>query len=230
MKEPILCCGDSAVTVQLGESVSEAVNRRVTEAERLFSTHRLPGITEVVPTYTTVCIHYDPLVLRYEQVLDWIRGLELPQTLTGAETEKRLIRIPVCYGGDFGPDLAFVAKHSGLTEDEVIRRHCQPEYLVYMLGFLPGFAYLGGMDDTIACPRLLSPRTKIPAGSVGIAGSQTGIYPLVSPGGWQLIGRTPYRMLDLREDKTEFRLSAGDFVKFYPISESRYREMEGAYD
>lgn len=123
-----------------------------------------------------------------------------------------------------------MAAHSGLTAEEVIRRHSEGAYLVYMLGFLPGFAYMGGMDQSIACPRLTSPRTKIPAGSVGIAGAQTGIYPLASPGGWQLIGRTPLKMFSIDGEHTNFVLSAGDRVRFVPITEEDYRKMEAAYD
>ena len=132
----------------------------------------------------------------------------------------------MCYGGEYGPDLSFVAEHNGLTPEEVVKRHSEGLYLVYMLGFLPGFAYMGGMDESIACPRLTSPRTKIPAGSVGIAGTQTGIYPLASPGGWQLIGRTPLKMFSINGEQTTFALSAGDRVRFMPITEAEYWEME----
>lgn len=221
----ILLCGDSAVTVQIGDSVSEKVNQIVTKAVNSLQNHLLPGITELVPTYTTVCVHYDPLIISFEEVSEWIHQTKLDLSDAGS-VYGRVVRIPVCYGGEYGPDLSFVAEHSGISEEELIRRHTSPTYLVYMLGFLPGFAYLGGMDESIACPRLLSPRTKIPAGSVGIAGTQTGIYPLDSPGGWQLIGRTPEKMFSLQGEETKFCLSAGDRVQFYAISEEEYQKME----
>ena len=130
--------------------------------------------------------------------------------------------IPVCYGGDFGPDLAFVAKHAGLTEAEVIRRHTGRDYRIYMLGFLPGFPYLGGLDPRLFTPRLQNPRTAIPAGSVGIGGEQTGIYPVASPGGWQLIGRTP---LDLFDPERPPRYAAGDCIRFTAITAEQFAKL-----
>jgi len=132
----------------------------------------------------------------------------------------------VLYGGEAGPDLNFVAEHNGLTPEEVIRRHTAPAYLVYMLGFTPGFPYLGGMDESIAAPRLKTPRVRIPAGSVGIAGTQTGVYPIDSPGGWQLIGRTPLRLFDM-EGENKFLLKAGQRVRFVPIDEGEFRRLGG---
>lgn len=218
----ILPCGDSAVTVVLGDSVSEAMHLRVKRMEQAIRRAAIPGIVELVPTYTTVCVHYDPCVLSYEQLTAALELLHPEDSST--EAQGRLVTIPVCYGGEYGPDLETVAKHAGLSPEQVIERHTRPEYLVYMLGFLPGFAYLGGLDETIACPRLESPRTRIPAGSVGIAGMQTGIYPLASPGGWQLIGRTPERLFSLTEGQGQFLLSSGDRVRFQPISPEAFRE------
>lgn len=226
MKYPVFPCGDCAVTLQIGETISEAVNREVVAVLETLRRAAIPGIVELVPSYTAVCIHYDPAVLSYDSLLEKLNKLAVMVQETG-DAAGTVVHIPVCYGGEFGPDLAFVAEHSGLTQDEVIQRHSAGEYLVFMLGFLPGFAYMGGMDDTIACPRLTSPRAKIPAGSVGIAGSQTGIYPLASPGGWQLIGRTPVKMFSIEGENTRFALSAGDRVRFVPITEEEYRELEG---
>ncbi len=135
------------------------------------------------------------------------------------------MEIPVCYGGSFGPDLSFVAEHGKITEEEVIRIHSSRDYRIYMLGFLPGFPYLGGMDERIFTPRLNSPRTRIPAGSVGIGGEQTGIYPMDSPGGWQLIGRTPYRLFKPEQVRKPL-YEAGDSIRFVPINQEEYKEIK----
>lgn len=226
MDYPVYPCGDCAVTLQIGDEIGEKINREVVGVLESLRKAAIPGVLELVPTYTSVCIHYDPLVLSYDDLLKVIGRLENGSAENLENAAARIVEIPVCYGGEYGPDLAFVAEHNGLTAEEVVKRHSEGVYLVYMLGFLPGFAYMGGMDETIACPRLTSPRTKIPAGSVGIAGAQTGIYPLSSPGGWQLIGRTPLKMFAIDGEKTTFALSAGDRVRFVPITEEAYREME----
>ena len=137
--------------------------------------------------------------------------------------------IPTLYGGDYGPDLEFVSRHAGLSADEVVKRHSRPDYPVYMLGFIPGFAYLGGMDESIAAPRLSSPRTHVPKGSVGIANTQTGVYPTVSPGGWQLIGRTPIELYDERKAQPAL-LQAGDYVHYAPITEEEYLAIQADVD
>lgn len=226
MNWPVFPCGDSAVTIRIGNTISEAINREVVALVHALQCKQLPGVLEIVPAYCAVSVHYDPLLLSYEQLLDALQQLDVTID-DGQPIARRIVEIPVCYGGVFGPDLSFVAQHNGLTEEEVIQRHSNGLYLVYMLGFLPGFAYMGGMDESIACPRLTSPRTRIPAGSVGIAGAQTGVYPLDSPGGWQLIGRTPLKMFAINGEQAGFTLSAGDHVRFVPISEERYRELEG---
>lgn len=230
MDYPIYPCGDCAVTLQIGAEISEQVNREVVCALNALRKADIIGVVELVPTYTSICIHYDPAMLSCETLQRTIGQIKINLSEDNQEATGRIVEIPVCYGGEYGPDLSFVAQHNGLTPEEVIKRHSEGEYLVYMLGFLPGFAYMGGMDASIACPRLESPRTKIPAGSVGIAGTQTGIYPLSSPGGWQLIGRTPLKMFAIHGDQTQFALSAGDRVRFVPITEETYREMEAAND
>jgi len=226
MTYPIIPCGDTAVTIQIGNEISEAVNGEVVAVLEAIAAAQIAGVRELVPSYTSVCVHYDPLRLSYDQLLLELNQMQI-ETNHGSESQKTIIKIPVCYGGEYGPDLAFVAEHNGITTEEVIQLHSAGTYLVYMLGFLPGFAYMGGMNERIACPRLTSPRTKIPAGSVGIAGSQTGIYPLASPGGWQLIGRTPVKMFTMEDEKVRFALSAGDRVQFVPITEEEYKAMEG---
>ena len=225
MDYPIVPCGDSAVTILLGNEISPAVNRLVFAAFSALQRDLVSGVREIVPTYGTLCVHYDPERIGYSQLCAWIRSVSDADG-GGVRSQGKLIRIPVCYGGEYGPDLVHVAEHAGLSPEDVIRRHSQREYLVYMLGFLPGFAYLGEMDERIACPRLAAPRTHIQAGSVGIAGQQTGIYPLSSPGGWHLIGRTPETLFSLKEKEASFLLSAGDRVCFFPITPEEYRERE----
>jgi KipI family sensor histidine kinase inhibitor len=137
--------------------------------------------------------------------------------------------IPVCYGGEYGPDLERIAAHAGLSTSEVIRIHSGRDYLIYMMGFLPGFCYLGGLDERIHTPRLSSPRLRIPAGSVGIGGSQTGIYPMDSPGGWQLMGMTPVKTYDPARE-TPILVEAGDYIRFVPVSEAEYFDIKAAVD
>lgn len=227
MDYPILPCGDCAVTLQIGSEISEEINRKVVSVLHTLREANLPGVRELVPSYSAVCIHYDPAVLSFEALEETLKHLETKE-LTSSSASQEIVEIPVCYGGDLGPDLDYVAEHNGLSVQEVIDIHSGNTYLVYMLGFLPGFAYMGGMDERIATPRLTSPRARIPAGSVGIAGGQTGIYPLASPGGWQLIGRTPLKMFSMEGETGKFALSAGDRVRFVPITEEQYREMEAA--
>lgn len=226
MNYPILPCGDCAVTVQVGYEISEETNRKVVSLMRALAEAAIPGLRELVPSYSAVCVHYDPEQISYDQLLERVNDLEIKE-LSSESASQKIVEIPVCYGAEYGPDLAFVAEHNGLSPEDVIAIHSGGTYLVYMLGFLPGFAYMGGMDERIATPRLTSPRARIPAGSVGIAGGQTGIYPLASPGGWQLIGRTPVKMFAMAGETGKFALSAGDRVKFVPITEEQYREMEG---
>lgn len=218
-----LPCGDQAVTVEWGSTIDEHINRQVHAFARKVEELFHPAITEVVPTYRSATVHYRPEVLSYEE----LNQLLAPLAQGGAEEAEELpvVEIPVCYGGEYGPDLEEVAQHCSLTPEEVIARHTAPTYRIYMLGFTPGFPYLGGMDPSIAAPRRKEPRIHIPAGSVGIAGEQTGVYPIVSPGGWQLIGRTPLRLFDPQREQP-ILLSAGAGIRFVPIDEETFRKME----
>jgi len=220
----ILHAGDSCVTVEFGSSISLEINGRVQELRRLLAERDLPGVRELVPTYRSLSVFFDPVEVDAGKFIPVLESLAASTNETAAPGGKVVV-VPVCYGGEFGPDMANVAAHNGLSEDEVIRLHTEPDYYCYMLGFTPGFSYLGGMNEKIATPRLENPRTRIPAGSVGIAGSQTGIYPIDSPGGWQIIGRTPLKLFDpLREPPT--LLDAGLWVRFESISEEAYRKIE----
>ncbi|WP_205502371.1 5-oxoprolinase subunit PxpB [Rufibacter psychrotolerans] len=224
--------GEAALVVQLGDTISPETFRRVQACARRLAQRPFPGFLELVPAYTTVTVYFNPLQVSghchptpyhrvARQVEELLQGME-----PGAAPEAtEAVMLPVCYGGVFGPDLEFVAQTNQLTPQEVIALHTQPEYVVYLIGFAPGFPYLGGMNQRIAAPRRATPRGAIPAGSVGIAGHQTGVYPLETPGGWQLIGRTP-RALFRPDSSSPSLLKAGDTVRFYPISEQEFRHWQ----
>ncbi|WP_297074352.1 5-oxoprolinase subunit PxpB [Thermococcus sp.] len=212
--------GDSALLVSFGERIDEEINEKVHALTRAIEQANFEWLVEVVPAYSSLAVIYDPALVDFESVKRTIEGIEI----TSERFEGKLVEVPVVYGGEYGPDLEFVAEYNGLSVDEVVEIHSRPVYRVYFLGFLPGFAYLGGMDERIATPRLEKPRLKVPAGSVGIAGKQTGIYPLESPGGWRLIGRTPLRLFNPAKDPPTL-FQPGDRVKFVPIDESEFIEL-----
>ena len=221
-----LLTGDTSLTVEFGNEISEEINAKIRAFNIALAQSNIPGIVETVPTYRSLMVHYDPgvilynpLVKRMEKLLDQLDHIQIPPS--------DVLEIPVLYGGEEGPDLEFVAKHNNKTPEEVIKIHTSTEYLIYMLGFTPGLTYLGGMSDSIATPRLTTPRVKIPAGSVGIAGTQTGVYPIDSPGGWQLIGRTPVRMYD-PDRETPILPEAGQYIKFYAIDKAEYDRIAAA--
>jgi len=183
----------------------------------------IQGVEEIIPSYRSLLVAYDPLVISFKDLTQGLKKIEQGLSYTKAP-EHRRIEIPTLYGGDYGPDLDFVASHHELTPEEVVRVHSSQDYLVYMLGFTPGFPYLGGNLEEIAAPRLQTPRIKVPAGSVGIGENQTGIYPIESPGGWQIIGRTPLKLFNpLRPPY--FLLASGDMVRFIPINEKQYMDL-----
>ena len=214
----MLPAGEQGLVVEFGSKIDEEINVRVHQVSRLITDRLSDGVIEVVPTYRSLLVYFKPLVITRNQLISEIEVLL--SRIEGAANESgsaRVVYIPVCYGGEFGPDIEFVAQHNKLSVDEVVKIHTATPYLVYMLGFTPGFPYLGGMSEKIAAPRLDKPRTKIPAGSVGIAGSQTGFYPIESPGGWRLIGQTPIKGFDKDADKP-FPIDAGDYLQFQAVS------------
>jgi inhibitor of KinA len=216
--------GDTAVVIELGKKIDHATHEKVKAVAQLIDSSSLEGMVEYIPAFTTVTVIYDPLVATYDLFSERVQTLLDQSPPESAALEDRRVDIPVRYGGDFGPDLDAVASHTGLSPAEVIAIHGEPEYLVYMIGFAPGFPYLGGMSERLVSPRRQSPRAKIPAGSVGIAGGQTGVYPIETPGGWQLIGRTPLRLFRPELDEPSL-LRTGDLVRFRAIEQDEYEDL-----
>lgn len=224
--------GDSALVIQVGDGINEATQKKVQYLLKLLERHSFQGFIEAVPSYNSVTVYYNPIDvyfsnldkgigMPYENVKTKILSL-MSQSQIIEIPEERVVQIPVVYGGEMGPDLEFVASYHGLTPSEVIKIHSSAEYLVYMIGFAPGFPFFGGMDKQIATPRKETPRLAIAPGSVGIAGNQTGIYPLETPGGWQIIGRTPLSLF-LPEQSPPTLLQPGDRIHFVPIPLEQYK-------
>ena len=208
----IVPLGDSALLVKLGDEIDITINQRVHALATLLNLSPLDGVVETVPAYATLLIHYDPILLTYAGICSWVRG-RLDQLESASLRTPRQFEVPVRYGGAFGADLQSVADFHHLRVEDVIRIHSERIYTIYMMGFTPGFPYMGKLDDAIVTPRLETPRTQVPAGTVAIAGSQTGIYPIDSPGGWQLIGYTSLQLFDLNSE-SPFLFAPGDEVKF----------------
>ena len=225
MKPTISPVGDRAISIDFGQVIDPTINRHIRQTIERIKELQLEGIIELVPTYCALLVEYDAMLYSYSEICNIIEPT-LEEGMANTINELvTVVEVPTVYGGEFGPDLSFVASHNHLSEDEVISIHSGTDYLVYMLGFIPGFTYLGGMDSRIATPRLSSPRTLIPAGSVGIAGEQTGTYPSDSPGGWQIIGRTPVTMYDMSKAQAAL-LKAGDYVRYVPIDESEFHRVK----
>ena len=220
--------GDSALLIVFGTEISRDTNRLVSAAARRVREQGIRGVVDMIPAFVSLLVCYDPRVISCGALRARLETILQAEAET-RETAGRVFEIPVCYGGEFGPDLPFIASHAGLTEREVVDIHTSRDYLVYMLGFLPGFCYLGGLDERIHTPRLETPRLKIPSGSVGIGGSQTGIYPLESPGGWRLMGKTPVRTLDPDRD-VPILMQAGDSIRFVEITAAEFRRISEAVE
>lgn len=217
----ILNSGDRGILLEFGKGISPKINQRIRSFFSLMQKDKIPGIIEVLPGYRSLLICYDPLLVEIRSLMKEIRQME--ERIEEKPYEKgRKITIPVVYGEEFGPDLEGVAKIHGMEKEEVIELHQRPDYLLYMFGFAPGFPLLGGLPRKIVTPRLKTPRLRVPAGTVGIGNAQTGVYTIESPGGWQLIGRTPLKLYDPTQDETVI-LSIGDIVKFKRIDEEQYR-------
>ncbi len=222
----ILPLGDLGVTVEFGDRIDPCLHDRVLSFASRVRAQRFPGLIEIVPTYRAVTLYLDPRRTNWSALSERLLALARKPP-RAANTRRRTVTIPVCYGGSRGPDLSKVAQHAGLTEGEVVALYSGVSYRVYMLGFSPGFPYMGTVPERIAMPRLPTPRTEVPAGSVGIAGPQTGIYPQATPGGWLLIGRTPAKLYDPFRSEP-FLLEPGDEVRFTSIDEREFSRLTEA--
>lgn len=217
-----LSAGDAALVVEFGDAVDPAINRRVMHLGEATRAAGLPGLVDLVPTLRSLMVHYDPTVTTRRALEDRLR--ELVTDPSGARAAGRLWEFPVLYGGEEGPDLDDVARRTGLTPERVVELHAGTEYEAFMMGFMPGLAYLGIIPPELELPRRSEPRVRVPMGSVAIATNLTNVYSLESPGGWHLLGRTPVAMFDLHRQPPVL-LAAGDRVRFRPVGRDAYVEL-----
>ncbi|MFP4429468.1 MAG: 5-oxoprolinase subunit PxpB [Desulfovermiculus sp.] len=223
--EPVFrLAGDRGLLVEFGTSIDPDLNRRTRSVAACLKSKSVPGIMEIVPAYASFLIVYQPDLVNVPGLREAVRACLDPAGHI-LEDEGKVVDIPVCYSQDFGPDLPFVAQYNNLTPEEVIRIHTSGRYLIYMCGFAPGFPYLGGLDPRLHTPRLDTPRAMVQAGSVGIANNQTGIYPISSPGGWQIIGRTPLRLFTPERTDPVPLYRPGDQLRFVPISQAEFQRL-----
>jgi KipI family sensor histidine kinase inhibitor len=215
--------GDCGLLVEYGEAIDPAVNQKVRSMAIALHNQVPGGVIEIIPTYRSILIYYNPLKTNPSILKETL--IDLESSLAEIEIPPpKVVEIPVCYGGACGPDIEHVAQSHHLTVQEVIDLHSEPDYLIYMVGFTPGFPFLGGLPEVLHTPRLKTPRTRVPKGSVGIANGQTGIYPIASPGGWQLIGKTPITLFAPARSNP-FLYQAGDHIRFKPISPDDYQRL-----
>lgn len=214
--------GDCGLLVEYGDTIDPAVNQKVRSMTIAVKKNMPAGVIEIIPSYRSILIYYDPLITKPLLIKEILTDLE--NGLLEIEIPPpKVVEIPVCYGGEYGPDIEYVARSHKLTIEEVVTLHSEPKYLIYMVGFTPGFPFLGGLPEVLHTPRLETPRTLVPEGSVGIANNQTGVYPIASPGGWQLIGRTPLKLFS-SERENPILYQAGDKIRFKPISINEYQD------
>jgi len=213
----------------LGNSISPHVNRMVHNLARAVEKEAVNGVVDLTPSYRSLLVYYNPSVIAASDLQKKLHALHGSLLEGAARGKARVVRVPTLYGGDMGPDLEVVAKHNSLSTDEVIQIHSSADYLVYMLGFSPGYPYLGGMSERIATPRLKTPRTAVPAGSVALAEKQTGVYPTETPGGWQILGRTPLKFFDASRDKPSL-VEPGDYIRFVAIDAGEYARVKKQVD
>jgi 5-oxoprolinase (ATP-hydrolysing) subunit B len=221
----LLPSGDSAITVEFSRNIDDAANRRVLALDRAMTAEPLTGVTETVPTYRSLLVHYDPVLIDFDKLGEKI--LTLAQRPVPATTKTRRWRIPVVYGGEHGIDLEDVAKTLNTTPDEIVARHVAGDYRVAMIGFTPGWSYLSGLEASLQMPRRQNPRLLTPAGTISIGGVQTGVQCLAGPSGWHLLGRTAVRTYQLHRDPT-FLLEPGDRVTFSVVDAKTFAEQDRA--
>lgn len=217
--------GEDSLYIYFGTTISEGVFKKVEQLNSFLGSFPIEGVIEWVTSYTTLTIYFDSAVVSFEELQEKISRSFLTMETFDVSKEDNVVKIPVCYSTTYSPDMDRVIEHTGLSKQEIIQRHINPLYTVYTVGFLPGFPYLGGLDDVLITPRLATPRRVVPAGSVGIGGSQTGVYPVENPGGWNLIGMTPVKLYD-PERENPFLCKPGDRVRFYEITEAQYQSWE----
>lgn len=216
-----LTAGEGGMVIEFGCEISPVLSSLVHQLTRLLNAKSLAGVLEIVPTYRSVSIYFDPLIITRQALAEAVTEMFARLQTEADDPKARIVYVPVSYGGVLGPELDVVAKYAGLSPEEVIKIHTAKPYLVYMLGFIPGFPYLGGLSPKLHIPRLEKPRAKVPAGSVGIGGNQTGFYPIESQGEWWLIGRTPLRAFN-PEGPEPFIVAAGDYIQFYSVNLEEY--------
>lgn len=217
--------GDRGLLVSFSELVTPDLSEKIQGFCSKIENASPLGLVELVSSYNSITIYYEPSIVSYREISRKIYQILLSELDEIEPIKKRIIHIPVLYGGETGPDLHTLSREKGLTKNEVIQLHTAPTYLIYMMGFLPGFPYMGGLDSRLFSPRLDNPRSSVPAGSVGIAHEQTGIYSVESPGGWKIIGRTPVDIFDSKQEHKAFLFRTGDYVKFYEINEETFKEI-----
>lgn len=224
MEAKILPAGETCLFVDFGEVIDLEVNGRVQWLMRELADRPFRGMKELVPTYRSLSVYFDPVTVNLPALRSRLDE-ELNKPFTSTQRGGKEVRVPVAFGGEFGPDLGDVASHTGLSEDEVVKRYCNSPLYCYMNGFTPGFPYLGGMDKSLTTPRLKTPREAIPANSVAIGGAQAGAYSIASPGGWRIIGRVPYDLYDPQREPA-VAITSGVWVKFYAVTTERYAEIQ----
>ncbi|KGX93930.1 kinase [Pontibacillus halophilus JSM 076056 = DSM 19796] len=217
--------GDVAVKIELGTAITRDTHEKVMALHSALHHQKDLPIIEIVPSYTVLTVYYNPLELTFLELKEKLLQIYEETSFMNDSRNKTIVHLPVCYGGEAGPDLEELATYVGVDVSEVIQLHADQDYLVYMIGFLPGFPYLGGLDKRLSKPRRSTPRNDVPAGSVGIAGAQTGVYSVASPGGWNIIGRTPIPLVDRRRGEP-FLLKAGEYVRFYEVDLAEFKVIQ----
>ena len=226
LRAKILSAGETCIFVDFGEKIDMTINGYVQGLKHSLSENPFEGLRELVPTYRSLAIYFDPVIINLKALKERIEAelLKLSsESINHAGSVE--IHVPVFFGGEFGPDLSDVAEHTHLSPEEVVKRYCESDLYCFMNGFTPGFPYLGGMDPSLETPRLKNPRELIPANSVAIGGAQAGAYSIASPGGWRIIGRVPYELYDPHREPAS-AIRAGMRVRFYPVDMERYKEIE----
>ncbi|QIM48099.1 5-oxoprolinase subunit PxpB [Pusillimonas sp. DMV24BSW_D] len=225
MTVQFLSAGDTAMVVQFGEVIDRVLSDQVLALSRRIRALNVPGVVDLVPTFRSLLINYDPTQVRGAQLQETLKGL-----LESEDTEPQAVRqwsVPVCYDGEYAPDLQEVAQTAGLTTDQVVQLHADTQFHVYMIGFVPGYPYMGDLPKQLVLPRRSNPRTRVPPGSVAIASTMTAVYPIESPGGWHLIGATPIRLFDTRHEAPAL-FKPGDKVRFKPVDSNEYQRIRDA--